>query len=456
MLLKRFYINIIVRITLILGTMVFQAFAFNDLIEKQLLFTFIVLSVFLLIQVILLFSYLRKSNRLLTKFVLAISNREFTWKFSQEAGKTPYKDLNKAFNTIIEQYQSVSLEKESQSFLLHHLIRDIPAGILVADQEGRILLKNNALDDLLSLADIHSLEEVEIRQPDFYNRILRSGISGKHIYELSAPKEIKKFSVTVDTFLLLNNLHKLILVQDISKEVEASEVDAIQRLLRILTHEIMNSLAPVNSLTETITMLMTDESGRPKLQENLSQRNYNDILESVQAIMERTMGMDHFVNTFRTLTELPETLETELTLVKELLESVCKIMHAQLANVPVIIDLESEAMKIDVDSALIEQVFINLVTNSLTALSDEENPQLVLKAFHKDDQVIIQVEDNGIGIPREKLANIFMPFYSTKEKASGIGLSFVKQILRLHNASVHVQSVVNEGSIFSISFQDRY
>jgi len=454
MFLKRFYINLIVRMTLIIATMGFQAFAINELIEGQLLFTFIVLTGILILQVVLLFSYLKRSNRLLSRFVLAISNQDFTSKFEKGSGKTPSKDLNQAFNTIIEQYQSVSMEKESQTFLMHHLLRAIPAGIIVSNQDGRLLLKNNALERLLGVADIASLEEVKSKKPDFHKAILKSGSSGNYIYEPSSSKEQRKYSVSVNTFLLLNDMHKLILVQDISKEVDAGEIDAIQRLMRILTHEIMNSLTPVNSLTETITMLMTDEYGQPKEQEDLSQKNYNDILESIQAIKERAEGLDHFVNNFRTLTRLPETLETKLINVKDLFETVCKIMNSQLVNVDVTLRLESEEMKIEIDSALIEQVLINLVTNSLTAMSNKDQPQLVLESFCKGDHIIIQVQDNGSGIPQEKLANIFMPFYSTKEKASGIGLSFVKQILRLHNASIHVQSVVDKGSTFSMKFQE--
>jgi signal transduction histidine kinase len=248
--------------------------------------------------------------------------------------------------------------------------------------------------------------------------------------------------------------HVIVLVQDISKEIDAGEIDAIHRLLRILTHEIMNSLTPVHSLTETITMLMTDKSGQSKQQEQLSQKNYEDILESVQAIQERTGGLDHFVNKFRTLTRKPESLEKKTIAVRELLELVCKIMHVQLARTKVVLEAEPNDMQVTADSALMEQVLINLVTNSLTAMSETEHPLLTLKSFRHNDQIVIQVQDNGAGIPEEKLEDIFMPFYSTKQQASGIGLSFVKQILRLHNASIRVQSTVGQGSVFSISFNE--
>jgi signal transduction histidine kinase len=445
MLVKRFYLNLVLRMILILATMTFQAFAIVDMVEGQLMFTFIVLSGVLILQVVLLFHYLRRTNRNLTKFVLAIANEDFSLKFAKEKGKTPHKELNQAFNKIIEQYQSVYMEKESQSFLMQHLVKEIPAGIMVVNQEGDLIVKNHTMERFLKLED---------GQPGFYEKILRADKPGANTYKLSASGEQLILSVTINEFPLLNKIHRIILVQDISKEVDAGEVDAIQRLLRILTHEIMNSLAPVQSLTETITMLMTDAEGRPREQESMSQSKFNDILESVQAIQERTGGLDHFVNRFRTLTRLPETLETKAVAIKDLFGSVSNIMHTQLMEVKLVLEVEHEEMKIEADSALMEQVLINLVTNSLTAMSATKHPCLILKAFHRNAHILIQVQDNGSGIPEEKLEDIFMPFYSTKEKASGIGLSFVKQVLLLHNANIQVHSSLGKGSTFSMRFME--
>jgi len=436
----------------ILITMVFLAYAFVNLLEEQLLFTFLAISGILIIQLILLFSYLKKSNRLLSRFVLAISNQDFTMKFSKDSPDTKEKNLKQAFNSLIDQYHSISMEKESQTFLIHHLLQVIPAGIMIADQEGKLLLKNRAMEDLLALEGVTSLMELKKMHADFYARFLDSGVAGTYIYEHHTGGGQKKLSVSLSSFLLLNKEHRLIQIQDISKEVDAGQIEAIQRLLRILTHEIMNSLAPINSLSETVTMLLSDREGQALAQEELSRKNYKDVLESVEAIKERAEGLDHFVNKFRTLTRLPESLETKTILVKDLFESVCRIMKSQLENVEVNVEVDPEEIIISADATLIEQVLINLVNNSLTAMAITGHPELNLKAFREDDHILVRILDNGTGIPQEKLSDIFMPFYSTKEKASGIGLSFVKQILRLHNASILVQSVEQKGSIFTIKF----
>ena len=453
MLLKKFYINLIIRIVLILSNMIAISLIFPVLLRNQLMFTIIVLAVILILQIIFLINYLKKSNRLLAKFILAISNSDFTSKFGIDYTDTPYKDLNLAFNKIIDQYQFISKEKETQYSFTNHLIQTIPAGILVFNKDEKISFKNKLGESLLGLKEIYSLKQIERELPLFYLKLTKIEISGSFVYETFNSGDKKKLSVTVKSFKLFKRNQKLISIQDISKEIDAGEIDAIQRLMRILTHEIMNSLTPINSLTETITMLMNDEKGNPKSFEKLSTKNFYDIRESILAIKERGEGLDHFVNNFRILTKLPEMLETETVLVKEILSAVCKIMEVELKSIDVQIDIESDELDISVDNALVEQVLINLITNSLTAMSNTKNPILNLKSFQIEDQVIIQVLDNGDGIPEQKLTDIFMPFYSTKEKGSGIGLSFARQIMRLHNGSINVQSELGEQTIFSLKFQ---
>ena len=450
MLLKRFYINLIVRLLLILVNMLLQAFAIRDLIDGQLLFTFIVLSGILILQVVLLFLYVKKTNRLLTRLVLSVSNQDF----SQLSGSdsAPHKELQKALNAIILQYQSVYMEKESQTFLMHHLVQAIPAGILVVNQEGFILHKNIVIEKLLDLSGVNSLQEIQKRQPDFYKKVLEPGNTGNFVFEHTRGGERIKLSLTLREFPLANKKHRIILVQDISRVVDASEVDAIQRLLRILTHEIMNSLTPVHSLTETICMLMTGEDGGSKTQEEITRLNFDDILESVQAIQERTGRLEEFVTRFRSLTRMPDDLDLKAVRIRQLLDSLCNIMQTELAGTKLLVDVDDEDLEIMADAVLMEQVLINLLSNALTAISGTDQPRLELKAYNTDSRVMIQVRDNGSGIPKEKLPDIFMPFYSTKEKASGIGLSFVRQVLRLHNASIQVQSEPGKGSTFSIRF----
>jgi signal transduction histidine kinase len=452
MLLRKFYINLVIRIVLILLNMIAIAVVIPELIERQLMFTLIVFALILVLQIILLLHYIKKTNRLFTKFVLAISNLDYTSKFKTDLSASPYKDLNVAFNKIIKQYQNVTLETQAQHFITNHIIQTIPAGVLVFSEKGTITFKNKRSENLLGIKEIYSIHQLEELLPDFYKKLTDNEKTGSFIYETLDKSDRKKLSITIRSFKLYSQNQKLISIQDISREIDQGEFDAIQRLMRLLTHEIMNSLTPINSLTETITMLMSDEKGDARPFNAFSEINFNDVRESVIAIKERGEGLDHFINNFRTLTKLPEKLQTKKVFVKDLFNSVCKIMNAELNNISVKVETEKDDLFIDVDNALIEQVLINLITNSLTAMSKTKKPELHLKSFIKDNNTLIQVADNGVGISKEKLSDIFIPFYSTKEKGSGIGLSFARQIMRLHNGSISVLSNAGEETVFTLIF----
>ena len=449
---RRFHINLIIRIILILINMMILVIIVRDLFQKQLMFTFIVFIVILVLQIILLFNYLNKTNKLFARFILTISDTDFSSKFGEKHSQTPFKGLNIAFNKILEQYQNVSKEKEKQYFLTQHLIQTIPVGILVFNEEGKITFKNKLGENLLGIKEIYSLKQIANKLPDFYNKLNDIGENGNFVFEIIHESEKKKLSVKQKTFNLYDQHQRLISVHDVSKEIDAGEADAIYRLMRILTHEIMNSLTPINSLTETTAMLMNTTEGEIKPFEEFSEKNYNDIRESIIAIKKRGEGLDHFVNNFRTLTKLPEKLKKESIKVRDLFRAVSRIMNTELSKVNVKIDLENNDLCIMIDVALIEQVLINLITNSLAAISKVEDPRIILKSFRQESSVIIQVIDNGVGIPKNKINDIFIPFYTTKENGSGIGLSLVKQIMRLHNGTIHVQSSSENETIFNLKF----
>jgi len=431
--------------------MIVLAIIARDLFTKQLMFTSIVASTVLLFQIVLLFSYIKKTNRLFTRFILAISNRDFASKFEEDYIQSPYQGLNIAFNKILDQYKDMSMEKEKQYFLTKNLIESIPAGVLVFNELGKITFKNKLGEKLLGIAEIYSMDQLKSTLGVFGKKLDEHTDSGSFLYDSDFGNETKKLAVTVKTIHLFKQKQKLISIQDVSKELDAGELDAIQKLMRVLTHEIMNSLTPINSLTETVMMLMSDSEGKEKLFDDFSSKNYQDVRESVIAIKERGEGLDYFIQNFRSLTKLPEKLKKENIYIKDLFNSVCKIMNAETNNLTIKTKLQ-EDITIKADAALIEQVIINLLKNSLDAVSGIKNPKVLLEAFMKDSTVIIQVVDNGIGIPKTKISQVFIPFYTTKVKGSGIGLSFARQIMSMHNGSINIQSELNKETVVRLKF----
>lgn len=451
MILRRFYINLTIRIICIFLTMIPLAIIIGDLFAKQLMFTFLVGVTLLIFQIVLLFNYLGKTNKLIAKFMLIISDQEFVSKIGGSR-HTPYKELNSAFNKILDQYQEVLKEKGKQYYFTQQLIQMIPTGVLVFNDRGSVIFKNSLGEDLLNLKEIYSIKSVSKVLPDLYNQIIEHKESGNFLYDLTTNSEVRKLAITVKNIILFDQTQKLISIQDVSKEIDAGELDAIHKLMRILTHEIMNSITPINSLTETLEMLMSNGDGDKKPFNRLTEKNYEDIRDSVIAIKERSEGIDHFVNNFRRITKLPEKLEKEKVSVKSLFGWICKIMNAEIKTFEIETEIEPANLFLNVDVALVEQILINLLTNSLAAVSGKEKPKIILKASKDKDQTIIQVYDNGVGIQRDKINDIFMPFYTTKEDGSGIGLSLAKQIMNLHKGSISVQSKKGIETTFTLRF----
>jgi two-component system, NtrC family, nitrogen regulation sensor histidine kinase NtrY len=288
--------------------------------------------------------------------------------------------------------------------------------------------------------------------PYFTKEIESLGSHGKKLLEIRSSYETHFLSVDVRTLIILDKPLKLITLQDINSEIEQKEIEAWHKLIRILTHEIMNSVTPISSLTETMQSLLKDRSGNEKQLQDIRQETISDISFSLNTIQKRSDGLLHFVENYRKLTKVPKP-HLEKTDVKIFFEAVEKLMSHELTRKKIAIKIEVPApMEIDLDPALMEQVLINLITNSIYALDGVRDPRIELKSYQKDKQIVIEVGDNGKGIPAKELGEIFIPFFTTKKEGSGIGLSLSKQIMSLHGGSIRVHSEVNAGTSFFLYF----
>jgi two-component system nitrogen regulation sensor histidine kinase NtrY len=218
-----------------------------------------------------------------------------------------------------------------------------------------------------------------------------------------------------------------------------------------LTHEVMNSITPLSSLTETMLMLLQDKDGYEKDISQVSNDEIADIRSSLKTIQARSEGIMEFVDAYRRLTNIPHPEFDELS-IRELFNTVENLFGGELnqQNIAFTTWLQNEQLTITADKHLMEQVLINLVSNSIFALEKEENPTIEIKAFTGKHQTFIEVKDNGNGIDPDKIDKIFIPFFSTREAGSGIGLSLSKQIIYLHHGRIKVKSSPGKGATFRI------
>jgi signal transduction histidine kinase len=262
-------------------------------------------------------------------------------------------------------------------------------------------------------------------------------------------------AVEVSTSYILDKSYRFITIQDIQTEIEQKEVEAWHKLIRILTHEIMNSVTPVSSLTETMQSMLTDRNGQLKGIDDITTETLGDIRFSLDTIQKRSEGLLDFVEKYRALTRVPKPSMSPVR-IKPFLKTVVNLMEPEVLrqNISLQWQVDDENLQVNLDRNLIEQVIINLITNSIYALQTVTEKKIILHAYRKDHQVIMEVTDNGIGIRDKEMQDIFIPFFSTKKEGSGIGLSLTKQIMSLHKGSIKVTSIPHAKTSFFLIFKD--
>jgi nitrogen fixation/metabolism regulation signal transduction histidine kinase len=280
---------------------------------------------------------------------------------------------------------------------------------------------------------------------------------GRKLVELRNGTDTRQFSVYNHTIVLMEKNCRVLTFFDIQDEIEQKEIEAWYKLIRILAHEIMNSTTPLISLTDTILMLLEEQNGQQKKLSEITGQNIKDVRSSVNTIKRRSEGILQFVDAYRKLTDIPHP-EFQKIEVKELISSAISLLGSDLKSrgIRITYDVNPEDLQLYCDKNLMEQVLINLITNSMYALEGHNQTFIKILAFDNRSRVILHVEDNGKGIEEDILQKIFIPFYSTREEGSGIGLSFSKFIILQHGGRIKVESEPLKGTKFMIDLPKKY
>lgn len=440
MLYKNLYINLIIRIIILVLTCFALALVYFTLRDWVILFNLLLL---LIIQVVLMVRYMNRLNQDLYNFFSAIQNDDSSIVYERMAPSKSFARLYKSFDEINNRIRHLKLETINKNFYLQNLIEHVGIGIISFENEGNVELINTAarnLFDTPSIRNINRLNKIDAELPDKLKG-LKSG--SQLLLNLKINNELLKISIKATVFKTEQKAIKLISFQNIKGELEENELDSYQKLIRILTHEIMNSTGPILSSISTIKDFLTVHgTGETKALKQLSQDLLEDSVKGLNIIEERSKGLSDFVEKFRNLTLLPKPVFKEVDVsnmlrdIEILMRPDCKKNDTQFT-----VEVNAEKLMLTVDKKLIEQVIINLITNAFQAVSNQSVKEIRIKAFPgSEENVFIQVIDNGPGIPDSEMENIFIPFYTTKEKGSGIGLSLSRQIMRLHNGKISVKS----------------
>lgn len=452
-----FNLRIILHLTGLLLTMV--AFTWC-LFNTQYYATMLVLILVLVIQVSLLLRMIHASNRELVRFLDALKYADFSQSFSSGGNSASFRDLSLAFNEVIERFRNSRSDKEQQAAYLHAVVQHLPVAMLAVDDKGKILLSNTALLRLLG----RGTAPVTLQGLADFNTSLAQAIQSLQPGKgstLKLQKQTESLNVKLScTVLRMSGVQqKLVSIQNIAGELEVRELEAWQNLIRVMTHEIMNSVTPITSLAETAEHYVTESQKALRDSSDLQTSAIitpllEDAASAVGTIGKRGQGLMRFVNSYRTLSRLP-TPKPATVLVSDCFARVETLLGEQLrqAGVELQVLCKPQNLQLYLDADQLEQALINLLRNALDAVATVEAPEINLSAELEDGgSVVISVTDNGSGISSENLENIFVPFFTTKRGGSGIGMSVVKQIVRTNGGTINVNSTSATGTTIRLCF----
>ena len=416
--------------------------------------TILLVLTLVVVQVIALIKFVDKTNQVIVDFFEAIKNNDFSLQ-KQKSGNDAYsKYLYGQFDMVIKKLKQSKLTKDVHQQYLTTIVQHVGIGLITFNEKGEVQIMNIAAKRLLKIENIKNISGLDTISKELVRCFWELKTGGRSLITVEIGGDERQLSVYAIELTLGDENFKLISLQNIRSELEEKEMEAWQKLVRVLTHEIMNSVTPISSLANTvegeIVGYLDYNEGKP----NIDKEDLEDIHLAVQTIQRRSDGLIRFVNDFRSLTHTPEP-KFQMVSVMELFDQISILLKHEVEtnHIKFIVNVNPQNLALSIDPELIQQVLINLIKNAVQALETRENKIIELLAYQDEkNNTLFILKDNGPGIDEEAQTKIFIPFFTTKKSGSGIGLSLSRQIMRQHSASISVNSKVDEGTEFILRF----
>ena len=433
---RTIFLNLILRVFLLIVTSLLMVYLVNSVLGREMVFTLLIGIVLILIQAKSLTDYVLRINRSLVDFIDSVGyTEESQLKFKSDNAKMS--DFELRVNQLLDDISHSKVEGEKQKFLLENAIDEMEHGLICVKNGDDVIFSNRAFRKLTGGVEIGRISELDRISPELaislknFNPVVPAVIS---LGGFKASLRRKEFKIGKDNISLYS-------IQDIQQEIDKNEIESWERLIQVLTHEIMNSLSPIISLSKS----MQRSIGDPER-----------ILTGLSTIENTGEGLINFISEYRKLSDLPMP-EKQIFGISKLFEHISSLFARECEERKIILqaELEDQDLKMYADMFQVEQVLVNLVTNSMDALSGRTDGIIRLMARSNSDATEIVVEDNGPGIEKNIQDKIFIPFFSTKKKGVGIGLSLSKQIITNHTAVIQISSEPGKFSRFTLRFGNK-
>ena len=443
-------VNIIIRVSLIVFLSILLSYF---IVKEQSLRFSIICFITIIILTVSLISYLNRTNRNIRFFFDSVRNDDSNLSFPVDNKTASLRELNQSMNRVNQQIQNLKIENRQQEQYFQKILGHLATGIITYNNKGFILHANSSAKRLLSVDVLTHLQQIERIDKKLYLILKDLKPFERHLVAVNTKQGEIQLSLKSTSFGSDDNELIILSLQDIKHELDEKEVDSWMRLIRVLMHEIMNSITPITSLSESLSNIYRS-GDRPVVPEEVTEKTIATTLQGLNVIKEQGKGLMSFVESYRKLTRIPKP-EIKLIKVSDLFSRV-KVLSNSLENsknAKISFQTGNSDFEMLADQNLISQVLINLIKNALE--SNENNPDCKITVTAGYDQVShpeICITDNGPGISKENLKEIFVPFFTTREKGSGIGLSVSKQIMGAHGGTLKVRSIPDKETVFCLSF----
>ncbi len=414
---------------------------------------YLVATVSLIVLILITYEFFRFLSRRFTiieDFFESIKYRDFSRHYLEKNKSRDIQSLYQGFNTVNEVVRKINTEKETQYLYLQKILELIDIGILAYNtKNGDVLWANDSFKNSLDFPSFKNISFIKSRNKEVHQLLFDNFYAEASAFEIPVKKGSIKALVSNTLFNVGEESFKLIVLHNIEETLDKTEAEAWKKLLSVMTHEIMNSIAPISSLANTLKFQVETHHQNPAK----NSLDIEDLNAGLTSIEKRSEGLLKFAKTYRSLSKVTN-IDKEQIRISELFGNLQNLLQpGKNKNAELDFELKDANLKIDADSYLLEQVLINLVLNALEACESLPHPIVKVSAEKKfDGQVVISVTDNGPGIPEEIKDRIFVPFFTTKKEGSGIGLSLSKQIMTLHGGKIQITSKQNKGTLVNLVF----
>ena len=450
---KNFRISLIIRVLAIVA----NAFLIMWLIFTSSYYFTTLLAVGIAIyQVVIMIQFVETTNTLLTNFLESLRYSDFSRTFEIKGLGYSFDRLSESFSVVINDFRKVREEREQSYFYLETVVEHIGFGLISYREDGAVELINNSTKKLFKITSLKNLSELKSFSPELVSKLMTISNGESIMVKIQKQDTILQLAILATEFKVADRIIRMATIKDIQNELEENEMESWQKLIRVLTHEIMNSITPIASITQTLNYMIKDARATytNAFQDEGEIETIDEITLAIETIHKRSIGLLHFVESYRDLTRIPTPRFTIFS-VKNLFDNLKGLMKEEMQNHHIVCRtaVTPNNLELSADEQLIEQVLINLLKNAIQALENTKNPVIDVKAFTDlSGKIVIQMIDNGQGILPEVLDKIFVPFFTTKPKGSGIGLSLSRQILRLHGGSLTAHSEPDIETVFTLKF----